>query len=311
MTDRPGLMRRQHSAQASLAGFCPTKERAAWAYLDAAIWPARRPLAACPAALIATLLPDPGWPEDARSSSRDRGRVVQVVRKRSCRAERSRRRSPRKRSVASSTGDANPTRLSRWCRPGIPEDVRRPGVEGARPLCGWRLDSLEAMRLAARPRPSTSIPWPGSSSSVHSNTRRSSQASTGPSRSSPSNRVSSWPASSKRRNRLHEEATGAEPRRRPAPALPRSRRGPGVARPRVGLVGSSSRPRGPRPLLPHLCGLRAARRHARQAIGRLSRPRRRRPSPRLRRHWPRTIPSPSGTRRNLEARRRPNSASGP
>ena len=27
------------------------------------IWPARRPLAACRAALIATLLPDPGTPE--------------------------------------------------------------------------------------------------------------------------------------------------------------------------------------------------------------------------------------------------------
>ena len=28
------------------------------------IWPARRPLAACRAALIATLLPDPGTPEE-------------------------------------------------------------------------------------------------------------------------------------------------------------------------------------------------------------------------------------------------------
>ncbi|NUN95802.1 MAG: DUF1156 domain-containing protein [Candidatus Omnitrophica bacterium] len=30
------------------------------------IWPARRPLAACRAALIATLLPDPGTPEERR-----------------------------------------------------------------------------------------------------------------------------------------------------------------------------------------------------------------------------------------------------
>ena len=30
------------------------------------IWPARRPLAACRAALIATLLPDPGTPEKRR-----------------------------------------------------------------------------------------------------------------------------------------------------------------------------------------------------------------------------------------------------
>ena len=30
------------------------------------IWPARRPLAACRAALLATLLPDPGTPEERR-----------------------------------------------------------------------------------------------------------------------------------------------------------------------------------------------------------------------------------------------------
>lgn len=46
------------------------------------IWPARRPLAACRAALIATLLPDPGTPE-ARKALCERigGKVVRVVRK--------------------------------------------------------------------------------------------------------------------------------------------------------------------------------------------------------------------------------------
>lgn len=46
------------------------------------IWPARRPLAACRAALIATLLPDPGTPEARRAlCEKIGGKVVKVVRK--------------------------------------------------------------------------------------------------------------------------------------------------------------------------------------------------------------------------------------
>ncbi|MFZ0890368.1 MAG: DUF1156 domain-containing protein [Candidatus Binataceae bacterium] len=46
------------------------------------IWPARRPLAACRAALIATLLPDPGDPEERRRLiERIGGRVVQKLEK--------------------------------------------------------------------------------------------------------------------------------------------------------------------------------------------------------------------------------------
>src|SRR6266849_2524311 len=46
------------------------------------IWPARRPLAACRAALIATLLPDPGDTEERkRLLEKLGGRVVQVVKK--------------------------------------------------------------------------------------------------------------------------------------------------------------------------------------------------------------------------------------
>src|SRR6266404_6165223 len=46
------------------------------------IWPARRPLAASRAALVATLLPDPGDPEERRKLlERLGGRVVQKVRK--------------------------------------------------------------------------------------------------------------------------------------------------------------------------------------------------------------------------------------
>lgn len=44
------------------------------------IWPARRPLAACRAALIATLLPDPGTPEKRRKLiEKIGGRVVEKI----------------------------------------------------------------------------------------------------------------------------------------------------------------------------------------------------------------------------------------
>src|ERR1022692_3503850 len=46
------------------------------------IWPARRPLAACRAALIATLLPDPGTIEERRKTSEKiGGRVVPRIEK--------------------------------------------------------------------------------------------------------------------------------------------------------------------------------------------------------------------------------------
>src|SRR5881396_1002551 len=46
------------------------------------IWPARRPLAACRAALIATLLPDPGNDEERqRLLERIGGKVVRTVEK--------------------------------------------------------------------------------------------------------------------------------------------------------------------------------------------------------------------------------------
>lgn len=47
------------------------------------IWPARRPLAACRAALIATLLPDPGNAEERREIfERLAGKVVQIAKRR-------------------------------------------------------------------------------------------------------------------------------------------------------------------------------------------------------------------------------------
>ena len=46
------------------------------------IWPARRPLAACRAALIATLLPDPGTPEKRQEMcERIGGKVIKQIEK--------------------------------------------------------------------------------------------------------------------------------------------------------------------------------------------------------------------------------------
>src|SRR5213593_1640172 len=46
------------------------------------IWPARRPLAACRAALIATLLTDPGTPEERKKlCERIGGKVIKVTRR--------------------------------------------------------------------------------------------------------------------------------------------------------------------------------------------------------------------------------------
>src|ERR1700683_774029 len=43
------------------------------------IWPARRPLAACRAALIATLLPDPGTGEDERADAEARRKLIEKI----------------------------------------------------------------------------------------------------------------------------------------------------------------------------------------------------------------------------------------
>src|SRR5215472_17108768 len=46
------------------------------------VWPARRPLAACRAALIATFLPDPGTPEKRRELiEKIGGKVVQKIKR--------------------------------------------------------------------------------------------------------------------------------------------------------------------------------------------------------------------------------------
>src|ERR1700745_2368450 len=84
MSDRPRLIDRAFPLkQASLDSVHEKNVR--HAHISTLhIWPARRPLAACRAALIATLLPNPGDPEERRRLiDRIGGRVVPKTEKKS------------------------------------------------------------------------------------------------------------------------------------------------------------------------------------------------------------------------------------
>lgn len=82
MTDKPRLIERAFPLkQASLTSVHEKNVR--HGHISTLhIWPARRPLAACRAALLATLLPDPGTPEERqRLCERIGGKVVQRIEK--------------------------------------------------------------------------------------------------------------------------------------------------------------------------------------------------------------------------------------
>ena len=116
------------------------------------IWPARRPLAACRAALIATLLPDPGTPEERRKlCEKIGGKVVEKIEK---------KKMPNGRTVERIKEETeggilhwgarteNESRdLGRMVPPGNPQGLRRPRAARARPVRRRRRHPLEAMRL--------------------------------------------------------------------------------------------------------------------------------------------------------------------
>ena len=80
MTDKPRLIERAFPLkQASLTSVHEKNVR--HGHISTLhIWPARRPLAACRAALLATLLPDPGTPEERRKlCERIGGKVIQKI----------------------------------------------------------------------------------------------------------------------------------------------------------------------------------------------------------------------------------------
>ena len=107
------------------------------------IWPARRPLAACRAALIATLLPDPGHAGDAT-------RTVRAHRRQGHQADREEegawregrgkgRREDGRRHPSLGTRDGEQGG-HRVLPPGDPQGIRRARASRARPVCRRRRD---------------------------------------------------------------------------------------------------------------------------------------------------------------------------
>jgi adenine-specific DNA methylase len=128
------------------------------------IWPARRPLAACRAALIATLLPDPGDPaERARILEKLGGRVVKTVKK---------KKMPNGK-IEEIQAEETVGGILHWGRESGPDlewfrqEIRK--AYGGRapkvldPFAGGGAIPLEAMRLGGRPQRLTSTRWRGSS----------------------------------------------------------------------------------------------------------------------------------------------------
>jgi putative DNA methylase len=82
MSDRPRLIERAFPLKQASLDSVHEKNVRHGHISTLHIWPARRPLAACRAALIATLLPDPGDPEERRRLiERIGGRVVPKIEK--------------------------------------------------------------------------------------------------------------------------------------------------------------------------------------------------------------------------------------
>jgi putative DNA methylase len=82
MTDKPRLIERAFPLKQTSLTSVHEKNVRHGHISTLHIWPARRPLAACRAALLATLLPDPGTPEERRKlCERIGGTVVEKIEK--------------------------------------------------------------------------------------------------------------------------------------------------------------------------------------------------------------------------------------
>ncbi len=134
------------------------------------IWPARRPLAAARAALIATLLPDPGNAgERQKILERMAGRVVETIERKRVNGR-----------VVEKTKEETVGGILHWGRENGPDlewfraEIRK--AYGGRSPKVLDPAAFRWKRCAwgARRPPWTSIRWPGSSSSAPWNIRRSS-----------------------------------------------------------------------------------------------------------------------------------------
>ena len=143
MTDRPRLIERAFPLKQASLDSVHEKNVRHGHISTLHIWPARRPLAACRAALIATLLPDPGDPEERRRLiERIGGRVIPKIEKKKVngQAGRSRARGDRRRHPALGTRiESRPAILPRrnsqglrWPRSARARSLRRRRRDPAR-----------------------------------------------------------------------------------------------------------------------------------------------------------------------------------
>ena len=185
------------------------------------IWPARRPLAACRAALIATLLPDPGTPEERRKALREDRRQGRREDREEEDAERPDGRAIKEETEGGILHWGRETRTKAadardWFRAGNQQGLRRPRAAGARPVRRRRRDPAggHAAGLRGRRR-STSTRSPGSSSNARWSTRRSSPGRSGRCPTSSSRTASSWRRSSRRIRSGRQKLSGRKDRRGP------------------------------------------------------------------------------------------------
>lgn len=104
------------------------------------IWPARRPLAASRAALIATLLPDPGNAEERKAIYRRlAGEVVERIEQKKVGGRTVEKRKRETRGGILHWGRESGPDLD-WFRQKIRPGIWRPRAEGAGPIRRWRRD---------------------------------------------------------------------------------------------------------------------------------------------------------------------------
>ena len=164
------------------------------------IWPARRPLAAARAALIATLLPDPDDPDKRKEIlERMAGRVVEKIERRRINGR-----------LVEKVKEETVGGILHWGRENGPDlqwfrdEIRK--AYGGRapkvldPFAGGGAIPLEAMRLGCEVTAMDINPVAGSSSNARSNTRRDWPDRRGRCRTSHCATASSWRASSRARD---------------------------------------------------------------------------------------------------------------
>ena len=215
------------------------------------IWPARRPLAACRAALIATLLPDPGTPQKRKELlEKIGGKVVTEVQKKKVGGKTVETIKERTEGGVLHWGNENSPDMD-WFREEIKKAYGGRAPRVLDPFAGGGAIPLEAMRLGCE---ATAIDINPVAWFILKCTLEYPQKLAGQTRPLPKFALESgefMEAFLKGTGKLAQEAGGEGTRSVPARALPAPGGRPRLARPRVGVVGAPAGSQGPGAVLPH------------------------------------------------------------